>query len=70
MNANKRIALAAGTFLLLGVLALLGWSYHSRQAAPGQAAGTLTVNVTSPNDQAHCGKRCSSSLQPRARRTS
>jgi len=50
MNANKRIALAAGTFLLLGVLALLGWSYHSRQAAPGQAAGTLTVNVTSPDD--------------------
>jgi hypothetical protein len=50
MNANKRIALAAGTFLLLGVLALLGWSYHSRQAAPGRAAGTLTVNVTSPND--------------------
>jgi hypothetical protein len=50
MNANKRIALAAGTFLLLGVLALLGWSYHSRQGAPGRAAGTLTVNVTSPND--------------------
>jgi hypothetical protein len=50
MNANKRIALAAGTFLLLGVLALLGWSYHSRQAVPGQAAGTLTVNVTSPDD--------------------
>ena len=50
MNANKRIALAAGMFLLLGVLVLLGWSYHSRQAAPGRAAGTLTVNVTSPND--------------------
>ena len=50
MNANKRIALAAGTFLLLGVLALLGSSYHSRQGAPGRAAGTLTVNVTSPND--------------------
>jgi hypothetical protein len=50
MNTNQRIALATGTFLLLGVLAFLGWSYHSRQAAPGQAAGTLTVNVTSPND--------------------
>jgi len=50
MNTNQRIALAAGTFLLLGVLAFLGWQYHSRQAAPGQAPGTLTVNVTSPND--------------------
>jgi hypothetical protein len=52
MNTNQRIALAAGTFLLLGVLAVLGWSYHSRQVAPGQgqAAGTLTVNVTSAND--------------------
>jgi len=29
---------------------VLGWSYHSRQAAPGQAAGALAVNVTSPND--------------------
>ena len=50
MNANQRIALAIGTFLLLGVFALLGWSYHSRQAAPGHAAGTLAVNVTSPDD--------------------
>jgi len=50
MSANQRIALAVGTFLLLGVLAVLGWSYHSRQAAPGQAAGALAVNVTSPND--------------------
>jgi len=50
MNPKQRIALAAGTFLLLGVLAWLGWWYHSGQAAPGRAAGTLTVNVTSPND--------------------
>jgi hypothetical protein len=50
MSANQRIALAIGTFLLLGVLAVLGWSYHSRQAAPGQAAGALAVNVTSPDD--------------------
>ena len=50
MSANQRIALAIGTFLLLGVLAALGWSYHSRQAAPGQAAGALAVNVTSPDD--------------------
>ena len=50
MSTNQRIALALGTFLLLGVLALLGWSYHSRQAVPGQPAGALAVNVTSPND--------------------
>jgi len=50
MSANQRIAVAVGTFLLLGVLALLGWSYHSSQAAPGQTAGALAVNVTSPDD--------------------
>jgi len=50
MSANQRIAVAVGTFLLLGVLAVLGWSYQSRLAAPGRAAGPLTVNVTSPND--------------------
>ena len=50
MNPKQRIALAAGTFLLLAVLAGLGWWHHSGQAAPGRAAGTLTVDVTSPND--------------------
>jgi len=50
MNPKQRIALATGMFLLLGVLAGLGWWYHSGQAAPGGAVGTLTVNVTSPND--------------------
>jgi len=50
MNPKQRIALAAATFLLLGVLAWLGWWYHSEQAAPGRAAGTVTVNVTSPDD--------------------
>ena len=50
MSTKQRIALALGTFLLLGVLALLGWSYHSRQVVPGQPAGALSVNVTSPND--------------------
>jgi hypothetical protein len=50
MSAKRRIAVAVGTFLLLGVLALLGQWYHSRQAAPGQAADALAVNVTSPDD--------------------
>ncbi|TLY87391.1 MAG: hypothetical protein E6K35_05515 [Gammaproteobacteria bacterium] len=50
MNPKQRIALAVGMFLLLGALAGLGWWYHSGQAAPGRAAGTLTVDVTSPND--------------------
>ena len=50
MNPKQRIALAAATFLLLAVLAWLGWWYHSEQAAPGRAAGTVTVNVTSPDD--------------------
>src|SRR5207244_11257522 len=47
---KHRTAAAAGTCLLRGVLAWLGGWYHSGQGTPGRAAGTLTVNVTSPND--------------------
>src|SRR5882757_1210085 len=48
MSNNKRIALALGLFLLLGVLALVGRSHYSRQASSGE--GALSVNVTSPED--------------------
>jgi Right handed beta helix region len=50
MSNKQRIAIAVGVFLLLGVLAFLGWSYQSRRTAPGQAAAALTVAVTSPAD--------------------
>ena len=47
-----RIAVAVGVLLLLGALAGLGWWYQMRQQhAPGQAAGTLTVDVTSTADR-------------------
>src|SRR3989440_10041495 len=48
--STKRIASALGRVLLQGVVALLGLTYHSRQVVPGQPAGALAVNVTSPND--------------------
>jgi len=51
MSANQRIAVAVGTFLLLGVVAVLGWSYHSGKAGPAApAANVVVVNVTSPDD--------------------
>jgi len=51
MSANQRIAVAVGTFLLLGVVAVLGWSYHSGKTAPAApAANVVVVNVTSPDD--------------------
>jgi hypothetical protein len=48
MSNNKRIAVAFGLFLLLGVLALVARSHYSAQAASGPDA--LSVNVTSPED--------------------
>src|ERR1700704_6407529 len=48
MNNDKRIALALGLLLLLGVLALVGHSHYSRPA--GSGADALSVNVTSPED--------------------
>ena len=47
-----RIVVAVGVLLLLGALAGSGWWYQTRQQrAPGQAAGTLTVDVTSAADR-------------------
>jgi parallel beta-helix repeat protein len=46
------MVVAAGVLLLLGALAALGWWYQTqRQHAPGQAIGTLTVDVTSAADR-------------------
>jgi parallel beta-helix repeat protein len=46
------MVVAAGVLLLLGALAALGWWYQTRQQrAPGQATGTLTVDVTSAADR-------------------
>ena len=50
MSTKLRIAVALGVFLLLGVLAFLGWSYETKRAAAGPAAGVVTVDVTSPAD--------------------
>src|SRR6266853_5673999 len=48
MRNYRRIAVALGLFLLLGVLALVGRSHYSAPAASG--ADALSVNVTSPED--------------------
>src|SRR5437016_7306519 len=50
MSNKRRILVALGVFVLLGVLALLGWSHEARRAALGQATGAVTVEVTSPAD--------------------
>jgi Right handed beta helix region len=50
MSNKLRILAALGVFVVLGVLALLGWSYQPRRAAPGQATGAVTLEVTSPAD--------------------
>ena len=51
MNAGRRIALAVGVFVLLGVMAFLGWSYERSRAAPGRAVSVVTAEVTSPADR-------------------
>jgi hypothetical protein len=51
MSTGARIAVAVVVLLLLGALGALGWWYQTRQHAPGQASGALTVNVTSTADQ-------------------
>lgn len=52
MRANFRILVAVGVLVLLGAVAALGWWYQTRQQhAPGQSAGTLSVEVTSPADR-------------------
>jgi hypothetical protein len=52
MRTSLRIVFALGVLLLLGGLAALGWWYQTGQQRPaGQAAGTLTVEVTSAADR-------------------
>jgi parallel beta-helix repeat protein len=51
MRTSARIAVAVAVLLLLAGLGALAWWQQSRQAAPGQAAGTLAVSVTSPADR-------------------
>jgi Right handed beta helix region len=50
MRTSARIGMALAVLVLLGALGVLAWWYQSRQAAAGQTAGTLTVNVTSSAD--------------------
>jgi hypothetical protein len=52
MRTSVRIVVAVAVLLLLGGLAALGWWYQTRQQhAPGQAVGTLAVDVTSAADR-------------------
>jgi len=52
MRTSLRIVIAVGVLLLLGALAALGWWYQTgQQRQAGQAAGTLTVEVTSAADR-------------------
>ncbi len=51
MRTRTRLSVAVGVLLLIGALAALGWWFQARQPTPGQAAGTLTVNVTSSADR-------------------
>ena len=52
MRTSVRIVVSIAVLLLLGALAGLGWWYQTRQPrAPGQAPGTLTVDVTSAADR-------------------
>jgi len=48
MGNNKRLAVALGLFMLLGVLALVARAHYSRQAATG--ADALSVNFTRQDD--------------------
>src|SRR5437588_11087121 len=50
MSNKRRILVALGVFVLMGVLEMLGWSYVTRRVAQGQAPGAVTVEGTSPAD--------------------
>lgn len=52
MNARQQMWAAVVTVLLIGVVALVSWSYRARHtvAGPGPGAGDVTVTVTSPDD--------------------
>ncbi|MBV8341935.1 MAG: right-handed parallel beta-helix repeat-containing protein [Gammaproteobacteria bacterium] len=52
MRTSVRIVVAVSVLVLLGGLAALGWWYQTRQQhGSGQAAGTLSVDVTSAADR-------------------
>jgi hypothetical protein len=50
VNAKQQIAVAVGTVLLLGVVALVSWSHRSRDPVTGLTSPEQTVSVTSPED--------------------
>jgi len=50
------------------LLPWLGWSYHSGKADTPPAANVVVDESHHPDDSpAHCGKRCSSSPQPKGK---
>lgn len=48
---SRRSALAAGVFVLLGVVVVLGRGYESRRAMPRQSTDSTVVNVTNGADR-------------------
>ena len=50
MNARQQMWAAVVTVLLIGVVALVSWSYRARHTVAGPGAGDVTVTVTSPDD--------------------
>jgi hypothetical protein len=51
MNNRQRIAAALAIFVILGVLALLGWAHQRGRLGGSPAGNALTVNVTTPSDR-------------------
>jgi hypothetical protein len=51
MSISRRLGLAIGLFLLLGILLLLGRWYASTRPAPGHLADNVAVSVTSGADR-------------------
>jgi parallel beta-helix repeat protein len=51
MPISRRSIISIGVFALLGVFVALGYWYQSRQVAPGEAANSAPVNVTSGSDR-------------------
>ena len=51
MSMSRRSAISIVVFALLGVFVGLGLWFQSREVAPGQAANSAAVNVTSGEDR-------------------
>ena len=51
MPVSRRSVIAIAVFALVGVFVALGVWYESREAAPGQASDTITVEVTNGTDR-------------------